>query len=235
MHRFIAPTSRPVTQDWAAEFTEYAGRSYPGGFYRSYGWHGHNGIDYGTPAGDPVLAAADGVVDYLGDGDAHPLLGGGGRVLVLHHGDVRTAYLHLAGFTVTAGQQVTRGQRIARAGDTGNTLGAHLHWEFLPVSNHINQNDGWRGRLNPAPWLAQTIEDDMGTVESFTPEAMRNLAHMVHGAVKEQLADVVKSVAFQERFSVAMLERIAAQSGARIDVDAVAADIRAALAAQIGS
>jgi len=82
--------------------------------------------------------------------------------------------------------------------------------------------------------MGSTEEEDMGTVDSFTEEAMNNLAVMVHTAVKEQLRDVVKSVAFQERFSVAMLERIAAQSGVSIDTDAIAADIRAKLAAQIG-
>lgn len=234
MRRFILPSLRRITQEWAAEFTEYMGQVFPSGFYHSYGWHGHNGIDMGTPVGDPVYASGDGVVDYAGDGNAHPLMGGGGNVLILHHGDVRTGYLHLDRFTVAAGQTVKQGDMIAISGKTGNVIGAHLHFEFLPVSNTTNQNDGWRGRLDPGPWLAQEIEDDMGTVEAFTPEALNNLAVMVHGAVKEQLADVVKSVAFQERFSVTMLERIAAQSGVSIDAAAIATEIRAALAAQIG-
>lgn len=79
-----------------------------------------------------------------------------------------------------------------------------------------------------------TEENDVGTVEGFTDKAMENLAVMVHTAVKEQLKDVVKSVNFQERFSVKMLEQIAAQSGAVIDTDAIATDIRAKLAEQIG-
>jgi hypothetical protein len=79
-----------------------------------------------------------------------------------------------------------------------------------------------------------TQEDDMGTVDAITDQAMQNLATMVRGQVTEALADVTKSVAFQERFSVKMLEEIAAKSGVTVDSAAIAADIRAQLAAQIG-
>jgi hypothetical protein len=79
-----------------------------------------------------------------------------------------------------------------------------------------------------------TQEDDMGTVDAITDQAMQNLATMVRGQVTEALADVTKSVAFQEQFSVKMLEEIAAKTGVTVDSAAIAADIRAQLAAQIG-
>lgn len=104
--------------------------------------------------------------------------------------------------------------------------GAHFDWNLF-LSAYAEAVGG----ISPQ---GTTEENDVGTVEGFTDKAMENLAVMVHTAVKQQLADVVKSVAFQERFSVAMLEKIAAQSGASIDTDAIAADIRAKLAEQIG-
>jgi hypothetical protein len=82
--------------------------------------------------------------------------------------------------------------------------------------------------------IITTQEDDMGTVDAITEKTMQDLATMVRGQVTEALADVTKSVAFQERFSVKMLEEIAAKSGVIVDSAAIAADIRAQLAAQIG-
>lgn len=114
-------------------------------------------------------------------------------------------------------------------GDSGlyrSDPGAQFDWELF--------FEYTRQALGGIAAMGSTEEEDMGTVDSFTPEAMNNLAVMVHTAVKAQLADVVKSVAFQERFSVAMLEKIAQQSGVVIDTDAIAADIRSKLADQIG-
>ena len=91
-----------------------------------------NGINIAAPLGTPVLAAADGVVAYVGD------LGIYGGLILLRHGDGWiTAYGNAEELLVTRGQAVKRGQLIARAGETGSATEPQLHFEIrnkrLPV------------------------------------------------------------------------------------------------------
>lgn len=95
----------------------------------------HTGIDISSPIGTPIHAAADGVVKSAA------MVNGYGREVVIDHGDnVETCYAHMSGFTVIAGQQVTRGQVIGYVGVSGRTTGAHLHYEVrirnTPVNPH---------------------------------------------------------------------------------------------------
>ena len=84
----------------------------------------HTGIDFPAPAGAPVLAARDGVVDAAG------WLAGYGRVVVLRHEqEVTTLYAHLSRILVDPGMPVARGAVIGLVGQTGNASGPHLHFE----------------------------------------------------------------------------------------------------------
>jgi len=89
----------------------------------------HTGIDYGVPSGTPILAANDGkVMVAKTDGSAN---GGYGKYVIIQHKDgYATLYGHLNSFNVTANQEVTKGQVIGYSGNTGNSTGPHLHWEF---------------------------------------------------------------------------------------------------------
>lgn len=86
----------------------------------------HPGIDIAVPAGTPVYAAAAGRVVTL-----WPAPGGGyGNYICLRHSmRLSTCYAHLASIDVQAGQQVARGQLIARSGCSGRCYGEHLHLE----------------------------------------------------------------------------------------------------------
>ncbi|GAA5215016.1 peptidoglycan DD-metalloendopeptidase family protein [Corallincola platygyrae] len=88
----------------------------------------HNGTDFATPTGTPILAAGDGVVSLVAK---HRYAGK--YVVIDHGGSYRTRYLHLSRSKVRKGQRVSRGQVIALSGATGRVSGAHLHYEF-----HIN-------------------------------------------------------------------------------------------------
>jgi hypothetical protein len=88
-------------------------------------WHGF---------GQPVLAAADGTVVSVRDDLAEEPVGvigqGEGNSIVLDVGGGRyVVFMHLqqGSALVSAGQSVTRGQRIAAVGNTGNSLSPHLH------------------------------------------------------------------------------------------------------------
>ncbi len=164
MTGFTLPTSRPITQAWAAEFDDWDGDGIvdiPGGFYHSIGWFGHNGIDFGCHEGDPVEAIADGVVEFAGNGDWHPLLTGGGNAVFIRHDayGVWSESLHLSEIHVSAGQSVKKGQVIARSGSTGASTAPHLHLGMFRTNNP-NQNDGWRGRINPTPYLYGNLNPD---------------------------------------------------------------------------
>lgn len=84
-----------------------------------------NGINIAAPLGAPIVAAADGVVAYVGDLSAY------GGLILLRHGDGWiTAYGHAEALLVTRGQSVKQGQIIARAGETGSATQPQLHFEI---------------------------------------------------------------------------------------------------------
>lgn len=73
------------------------------------------GIEIAGKAGDPVRAAADGVVVYSGNG----LVGYGELVIIKHNDSLLSAYGHNSKRLVTEGQRVSAGQVIARMGSSG--------------------------------------------------------------------------------------------------------------------
>jgi len=86
----------------------------------------HSGLDIVANSGSKVLAPADGVVTAVMR-DA-----GYGNVIYISHGnDIQTRYGHLSAFAVRVGQEVQRGEVIGYVGNTGRSLGAHLHYEVL--------------------------------------------------------------------------------------------------------
>jgi murein DD-endopeptidase MepM/ murein hydrolase activator NlpD len=83
----------------------------------------HRGLDLAAPAGTPVLAPAGGRVVLARKFKKH------GNTVVLDHGQgVTSIYIHLSGFSVRAGQSVSRGSRLGKVGTTGASTGPHLHW-----------------------------------------------------------------------------------------------------------
>jgi len=84
----------------------------------------HEGIDFITDAGTPVVAAAGGVVQFAG---FHPQYG---NMIDIDHGnDLVTRYAHLSRVLVKEGDVLQRGRRIAESGSTGRSTGPHLHFE----------------------------------------------------------------------------------------------------------
>jgi lipoprotein NlpD len=78
------------------------------------------GVDIAGNAGDPVVAAADGVVVYSGNG----LVGYGELIIIKHNDSFLSAYGHNRKRLVTEGQQVKAGQQIAEMGSSGSTRDA---------------------------------------------------------------------------------------------------------------
>jgi murein DD-endopeptidase MepM/ murein hydrolase activator NlpD len=96
---------------------------------------GHNdGINVAVPAGTSVKAAENGVVAYAGD----ELKGYGNLVLVRHSNNWVSAYAHNEEILVKRGDQVRRGQVIAKAGRTGQVNQPQLHFELRKGSRPID-------------------------------------------------------------------------------------------------
>jgi murein DD-endopeptidase MepM/ murein hydrolase activator NlpD len=86
----------------------------------------HWGVDIAVPTGTPIKAPACGTVVFISEGD--PL---SGSTLVLDHGHGLTStFLHLSGFTKKVGDEVKRGDVLAKSGQTGRATGAHLDWRM---------------------------------------------------------------------------------------------------------
>ena len=84
----------------------------------------HEGIDFITDTGTPVVAAAGGVVQFAG---FHPQYG---NMIDIDHGnDLVTRYAHLSKVLAKEGDLLQRGRRIADSGNTGRSTGPHLHFE----------------------------------------------------------------------------------------------------------
>lgn len=86
----------------------------------------HTGLDFPSPIGTPIVAAAGGVVVTA---QFHPQYGN--MVEVDHSNGLVTRYAHTSKMLVKPGDLVKRGQTIAWVGTTGRSTGPHLHFEVL--------------------------------------------------------------------------------------------------------
>lgn len=102
--------------------------------YRTCAYGGiesHKGVDWAAPNGTPIYAAADGVVTVAKFDPSY-----GNYVQVYHGADesgttYATLYAHMNSWpSVSAGQQVKRGDLLGYVGTTGNSTGNHLHLEL---------------------------------------------------------------------------------------------------------
>ncbi len=88
----------------------------------------HKGVDFGVPAGTPIMAAGDGVIEK------REVNGGyGNYIRVRHASGYSTAYAHMSRFAPDAavGKRVRQGEVIGYVGSTGRATGPHLHFEVL--------------------------------------------------------------------------------------------------------
>ena len=91
----------------------------------------HNGIDFATPVGTPVMAVADGPCVRAGwENASEPSQGYGLRVMQRISVDGKFFYFwyaHLSALKVEADSEIKKGQVIGLSGNTGRSTGPHLH------------------------------------------------------------------------------------------------------------
>jgi len=128
------PSRMPIANSYVT--SGFGGRADPFGGGAAF----HKGMDFHANTGDPVLAVADGVVSYAG------VRSGYGNVVEIDHGNgYVTRYAHNSRLLVQVGDLVRSGQQVAKAGSTGRSTGAHVHFEVW--------TDGVV--VNPAKFLGQ--------------------------------------------------------------------------------
>jgi murein DD-endopeptidase MepM/ murein hydrolase activator NlpD len=127
------PPSQPQEEKPAAAATAAADAAHPefrwparGRIIQGFASGGNDGINISVPEGTQVKAAEGGVVAYAGN----ELKGYGNLVLIRHPNGFVSAYAHNGEIEVKRGDQVKRGQNIAKSGQSGNVGSPQLHFEL---------------------------------------------------------------------------------------------------------
>ncbi len=89
--------------------------------------HLHAGVDIAAPQGTPIRSAANGRVALMQPTGASG--GYGNYTCIQHTSTLASCYAHQVRFGTSVGANVKRGQVIGYVGNTGNSFGAHLHFE----------------------------------------------------------------------------------------------------------
>lgn len=93
----------------------------------------HTGLDIAASTGTPIQVVAAGTVTAASYSGSY-----GNLVKVSHGNGVETWYAHTSKMYVCVGQTVSAGETIAAVGSTGNSTGAHLHFEIRINGTHVN-------------------------------------------------------------------------------------------------
>ncbi|MEZ4736796.1 MAG: NBR1-Ig-like domain-containing protein [Caldilineaceae bacterium] len=119
-------------------------------FYDGVPLKGHNGLDFATPVGTPLLAVDDGVINRV---DFEP--NGFGYFVIVEHAWGESLYAHLERIDVQQKAGISAGQQLGLSGMTGYCYGAHLHFgiRIFPY----RRTDGWGGFCDPSPFLDPTF------------------------------------------------------------------------------
>jgi len=93
----------------------------------------HSGVDIGASSGTPIAATGNGVVISAGYN------GGYGNCVIIDLGNgVSALYAHMSSINVSSGQSVSEGQTVGAVGSTGDSTGAHLHFEMRLNGTAVN-------------------------------------------------------------------------------------------------
>lgn len=133
------------------------------------------------------LSGTNGIIDKAG-------MGYGNYVMLLHDNNYVTLYAHLEAVYVREGQTVAQGDEIGLMGNTGNSFGAHLHFELRkyksnPCGNlHDLSAYEW---LDPTDYLDAALPSGTSASSSaHSPASVGNSVKSLKAGAKIQLIDV---------------------------------------------
>lgn len=95
----------------------------------------HQGIDYGAPAGTPIMAVGDGVITAIGRAGGY-----GNQIIIRHDNGLESLYGHMSRFakSMKKGKRVRQGQTIGYVGATGTATGPHLDFRIRRNGSFVN-------------------------------------------------------------------------------------------------
>jgi murein DD-endopeptidase MepM/ murein hydrolase activator NlpD len=104
----------------------------------------HWGMDFTAKKGVPIYATGNGVIKRADNRSS-----GYGKHIRIDHGfGYVSLYAHLSKYNVRRGQKVKRGDIIGYVGNTGRSVGPHLHYEILKNNKKINPLNFYYGNLS---------------------------------------------------------------------------------------
>jgi murein DD-endopeptidase MepM/ murein hydrolase activator NlpD len=136
----------PISQKFANYFN---------GYYAKWWMKGHDGTDFATPVGTPIMAGFDGIVTVP------PFMAWGyGNYLTVRKkrtdGDSELLFGHLSKILVKNGQVVKKDTIIGETGNSGWSTGPHLHFSlrfYKPDGTVLNPDNGFKGRVDPIQYF----------------------------------------------------------------------------------
>ena len=118
------------------------------------GSNNHRGLDLVGPnyTLDDIVSYANGTVNMATNGYGNGQGEGvnwayGNFVKILNDDGTVCLYAHMEYTSVKVGQRVSKGQVIGRMGNSGNSYGGHLHWEFWSCNDYYKN-------IDPSPFLS---------------------------------------------------------------------------------
>jgi murein DD-endopeptidase MepM/ murein hydrolase activator NlpD len=123
----VYPQGRPVSSGWISSYFGKRTDPFTGKPAN------HTGIDFAGKSGADVVAVADGVVTWSSKRYGYGLM-----VEINHGNGYATRYAHNSENLVAVGDEVKKGQVVARMGETGRATGPNLHFEVLRDGRRMN-------------------------------------------------------------------------------------------------
>lgn len=111
----------------------------------------------------------------------------GNYIILLHDDGEMTGYGHLAETLVREGQRVRAGQHIGICGDTGNTRGKHLHFDYIPDPAQVHVAPLY-GRARPV-YDTYTVMPQSGTTTPLTEQETELMAALTEEEQRELLGN----------------------------------------------
>jgi murein DD-endopeptidase MepM/ murein hydrolase activator NlpD len=111
-------------------------------------------MDFSARKGTPIYATGNGIVKRADNRSS-----GFGKHIRIDHGfGYVSLYAHLSKYNVRRGQKVKRGDIIGYVGNTGRSMGPHLHYEILKDKKKINPLNFYYGNLSQKEFEAILIQ-----------------------------------------------------------------------------
>lgn len=198
----------PIQGEWKNKITSMYG-------YRADPFTGekkfHTAIDIADSEGTPLLAVFDGVITYTEHSDS-----GYGNYVELTDKDGNMArYAHASSISSRVGQEVKKGDEIAKMGTTGNSTGSHLHFElYLADGTRVNpyfylySEEAFNSYTRPSVSSFNSFNWQGGDVQETVWGYL-----VTHGYTPEAAAGIMGNIEAESGFNTSAVESSATNPG----------------------